>query len=82
MELMTRRLAFHYHRLTGKTPKRNWQFDPVGSGAESGVFLSLCRILAREVNAALPETLQREKPCDMAKIVRKVTRKQDREAKA
>ncbi|WP_433990380.1 hypothetical protein SuNHUV7_20200 (plasmid) [Pseudoseohaeicola sp. NH-UV-7] len=62
-------------RATGKAPTRNWDAH---DNEESGFGLKCCRILARELNLALPADLTREKPLDMARAWRRGTEKTPR----
>lgn len=57
-------------RSTGVAPKRNWN---AYAGTETGHGLECCRLLARELNLALPEDMRRDEPLDMAKAWRRAT---------
>lgn len=58
----------HYRYVTGSLPGRTYD---AYSGAEGGIGLGICRILAREMNASLPAGHRRQPAPDMTKPYRR-----------
>ena len=69
-DILVRAVVSALTLATGKAPKRNWDAH---DNEESGFGLKCCRILARELNLALPADLRKEKPLDMARAWRRAT---------
>lgn len=69
-DLLVKAVVSALTRATGSAPKRTWD---AFKEEESGFGLECCRILARELNLALPVYLRREEPLDIAKAWRRAT---------